>query len=375
MNTKRQADINGYDNRPGDTLIDHLRLIRSYRVGPSTYRKLLTEHGSARAALAALPEVARNAGVMRYTLCSVQAAEQEITAARNIGARALVLGSRDYPDWLSEAPDAPPILWAKGDLGLLTSPLVAMVGARNASSLGTRMARQMAGDLAGKGVTIVSGLARGVDTAAHLAALPRTIAVMAGGLDCVYPAENQSLAEQIARDGLMLSEQPPGLHPIARHFPARNRIIAGLSRAVIVVEGAMKSGSLITAANAADLGREVMAVPGHPLDPRASGANNLLRDGALLVRNADDVLAALPSEPPRDRGSLTKASQGSQPAATEHSATDTKILNCLGPSPVSEDCLIRDSGYAPAQISARLTNLELQGRIARLPGGMLALAG
>lgn len=363
------------DPQPIDTdiLVDHLRLIRSHRVGPATYRRLMGEHGSASAALQALPEVARAAGAKRYTMCSEEAALDEIKAAHKLGARALVLGQADYPHWLAQTSDAPPVMWALGDTGLLTSKMVGMVGARNASSLGTRMAGNLARDLAEAGVTTVSGLARGIDTAAHLAALPRTIAVMAGGLDCIYPTENAGLAQRIAQDGLLLSEQPPGQHPIARHFPARNRIIAGLSRAVIVVEAAAKSGSLITATNAAEAGREVMAVPGHPMDPRATGTNNLLRDGAILVRRARDVLDALGDDEP----AIGAAEPSPDPVETGDSSngTDAQILSCLGSSPVSEDWVIRDTGQPPARISARLTALELQGRVARLPGGMIALAG
>lgn len=358
---------------PVGDLIDHVRLIRSHRVGPTTYRRLLGEHGSARAALQALPDVARDAGVKQYTVCSEQAAANEINAAHRLGAQALVLGSAQYPDWLTQAPDAPPVLWALGNTKLLANRMVAMVGARNASSLGTRMARELAQDLTQAGVTVVSGLARGIDTAAHMAALPHTVAVMAGGLDCIYPAENAGLAGQIAKQGLLLSEQPPGLHPIARHFPARNRIIAGLARAVIVVEAAAKSGSLITANNAGELGRDVMAVPGHPMDPRASGTNNLLRDGAVLVRRADDVLETLEDDVPKTENSDVGSAR-SEPGDSPD-RTDADILSCLGASPVSEDCVIRDTGQPPARVSARLTALELQGRVARLPGGMLALAG
>ena len=272
-----------------------LRLLRSRRVGATTFHRLLAEHGSAQAALAVLPEVARAAGVEGYEICPEAVIHKELNAGRAAGARLMTCADRDYPDALRQIADAPPILWTRGRVELLHQPMISLGGARNASSLGTRMARAMARDLGQKGIVVVSGLARGVDTAAHLAALPSgTVAVFAAGVDVIYPAENTRLADDIARDGLTLSEQPPGLMPQARHFPARNRIISGLARAVIVVEAAAKSGSIITARNALDQGREVLAVPGHPFDARAAGCNMLLRDGATLVRSAEDVIEALP---------------------------------------------------------------------------------
>ncbi|MBD3679204.1 MAG: DNA-protecting protein DprA, partial [Rhodobacteraceae bacterium] len=273
---------------------DWLRLLRSRRVGPATFYRLMGEHGSAAAALEALPEVARAAGVKDYAPCSPDRAEAEIEAARLAGAKLLAWGAADYPASLTELSDAPPLLWAIGDTAILQRPMIALVGARNASSLGTRMARRLAAELSEAGYVVVSGLARGIDTAAHLAAIDGgTLAVMAGGVDVVYPLENAVLAQEIAEKGLRLSEQPMGLVPQARHFPRRNRIVSGLAQAVVVVEAAAKSGSLITALNALDQGREVLAVPGHPFDARASGCNALLRDGATLVRGTEDVLAAL----------------------------------------------------------------------------------
>src|SRR6056297_421955 len=259
-----------------------------------------------------------------------------------------------------------------------------MVGARNASSLGQRMAKSLAADLAAKGFTVVSGMARGVDTAAHAATLDTgTIAVLAGGVDVMYPAENTRLAEDITKTGLRLSEQPMGMHPQARHFPRRNRIISGLCRATIVVEAAAKSGSLITARTALDQGREVLAVPGHPFDARASGCNMLLRDGAHLVRNAEDVIEAIGPAQGKAQTSEKQAEmpldQAPQPAQPKRSLQDTaalhrQILDRLGPSPLAEDQLIRDLKAPAANISPVLTDLELDGRIRRHAGGLLSLA-
>jgi DNA processing protein len=294
--------------------------------------------------------------------------------------------------------DAPPLLWAVGNLSLLARPTVAMVGARNASSLGLRMARTLAEGLGKAGFLVASGLARGIDAAAHAAALPTgTVAVMAGGVDHIYPPENAQLAADIARQGLRLSEHPIGLEPLARHFPARNRIVAGLSLGVVVVEAAERSGSLITARTAADQGREVLAVPGHPLDPRAAGCNALLRDGATLIRRVEDLEEALaatlarwrdmashsaiptsgPSASDRSIASPgpSSASAAKRPAGIAASQDDLRdiILRSLGPSPLAEDQLIRDLGLSVATVVPALTDLELEGRILRQPGALLSL--
>jgi DNA processing protein len=274
--------------------------------------------------------------------------------------------------------DAPPILWAIGDLTLLSRPMVAMVGARNASSLGVRMARRLAAGLSEAGFTVASGLARGIDAAAHEAALDgpgRTLAVMAGGIDVIYPPENAALARAIADRGCRISEHPPGLEPQARHFPLRNRIVAGLARAVIVVEAAAKSGSLITAKAALDYGREVMAVPGHPFDARASGCNCLLRDGALMVRGTSDVLEALGSPAVAEaepRLPVLPGPEAPQRPLKDVAVLHSMILSRLGPSPLAEDQLLRDLKVTYAQLAPELLNLELEGRIARQPGGLLA---
>ena len=363
-----------------DDRVSWLRLLRSRRVGPATFFRLMKEHGTAQAALEALPEVARAAGVEDYQICPEAVVQAEIRAARAAGARLICAGEPDYPLDLLQISDAPPLIWAIGDTSILSRPMIALVGARNASSLGGRMARALAADLGARGYAVVSGLARGIDTASHLAALETgTVAVLGGGVDVMYPAENTRLAQDIARTGLRLSEQPMGLIPQARHFPRRNRIISGMSLATIVVEAAAKSGSLITARNALDQGREVLAVPGHPFDARAAGCNMLIRDGARLVRNADDVIEALPSATPlEEQAEIPLEIPGTSHA--EHRAPHTtadlhrQILDRLGPSPVAEDQLIRDLAASAHNVSPVLVDLELEGRIKRQAGGLLALA-
>jgi DNA processing protein len=349
-----------------------LRLLRSRKVGPATFRRLLREHGSAQNALAALPEMARAAGIEGYEICPPGVIEAELKAAKAANARLLCLGSADFPDALNDLSDAPPMLWAVGDVSLLHKPCIAMVGARNCSSLGARMARGLATDLGKRGYVVVSGLARGIDTSAHMAALDTgTIAVMAGGVDVIYPAENTELARDIAQSGLRVSEQPMGVTPQARHFPRRNRIISGLAQAVVVVEAAAKSGSLITARDALDQGREVLAVPGHPFDARAAGCNLLIRDGATLVRSAEDVIEALPQQQTKlFDAPLTEMPVESPPSGA---TLQSEILARLGPSPIAEDQLIRDIAATAGEIGPALVDLELDGRIQRQPGGLLSL--
>ncbi|WEF23713.1 DNA-processing protein DprA [Paracoccus sp. S3-43] len=364
--------------RPGtqDDDLTVLRLIRSRRVGPATYHRLIAEHGSARAALDALPAIAAAAGISDYESCPEGVAAAELAAGRKAGARLIRCDSPLYPAALREIDGAPPILWVRGDPAWLAKNPVAVIGARNASSLGLRMARGMAAGLGEAGHTVVAGLARGIDTAAHNAALPTgTVAVMAGGVDVIYPAENLVLAAQIAEKGVLVSEQPPGTEPQARHFPTRNRIVSGLSLAVVVIEAAHRSGTLITAKNALDQGREVMAVPGHPMDARAGGCNQLIRDGALLVRNSADVCAALGRE--AEAVAMTEAPVVSAPAPcrepVEPGELEARILSRLGPSPSDENDVIRDLGLPAAAANAAILSLELQGRLLRVPGGRLAL--
>jgi DNA processing protein len=285
----------------------------------------------------------------------------------------LCLGDDAYPRALTEVGQAPPVLWTYGDTSLLRKPIIAMVGTRNASSLGARMAAKLAKELGAAGYVVVSGLARGIDAIAHDASLATgTIAVQAGGLDVMYPAENTELAHRIGKQGLRLSEQPFGLDPQARHFPLRNRIVSGLARAVLVVEAAARSGSLITARSALDQGRDVLAVPGHPLDSRASGCNMLIRDGATLVRSAEDLLEALgpiASAEPEPELPLETTRRVAHTADLTHT-----ILGLLGPAPVPEDQVIRDCGATPEHVAAKLLELEFDGQIERRPGGMLARA-
>ena len=412
-------------------------------MGPATFHRLIAEHGSATAALQALPDIAAAAGIDSYAACPEGVAQAELAAGRRAGARLIRHDSPDYPALLREIPDAPPILWVRGNLGALRRPMIGVIGARNASSLGLRMARGLSQGLAAAGVTVAAGLARGVDTAAHEATCETgTVAVMAGGIDVIYPAENRALADRILASGCLVTEQPPGLEPVARHFPARNRIVSGLSLGVVVIEAAHRSGTLITARFAAEQGREVMAVPGHPIDARASGCNALIREGATLGRNAVVVLAAVglaegagegtggeaagreggaerttgphqtgeasdgyspsgraqprssaraalghpagsavsrPAASARSIGSAPPATSGpedeAQPGpATAGLALPERLLSLIGPSPTEEDSLIRDLGVSPAQLAPVILDLELAGRIQRLPGGRIALA-
>ncbi|MBV7410630.1 DNA-processing protein DprA [Maritimibacter sp. DP1N21-5] len=385
--------------------------MRSRRVGVSTFFRLMAEHGTAHAALDALPGIAADAGVRDYQICPAPVVEQELDWAGKCGATMLCYGAPDYPRQLLGLTDAPPILWAMGDLSLLSRSTVALVGARNASSLGIRMGRKLALDLGAAGHVIVSGLARGIDTAAHQATLDTgTIAVLAGGVDVVYPSENAVLGEEILRKGLRLSEAPMGLAPQARHFPPRNRIISGLSRAVAVVEAAAKSGSLITAEMALEQGREVFAVPGHPFDARATGGNRLIRDGATLLRSAQDMIVVLDeitareealrgattsqagtastsvagpdlrenAEPKPSKRRTTPAPVTIPPAPPERrslaetSALHRQILDRLSQAPLQEDMLLRDIHVDAQHVATELTVMELEGLIARGPGGTLS---
>jgi len=338
-----------------------------------TYHRLLAEHGSASEALRALPDVAKAAGVQDYAICPEGVVVAEMKAGNAAGAQLLSMGTHDYPNALCDVADAPPLLWALGQTTLLQRPMVALVGARNASSLGTRMAKRLAEDLTDAGFAVVSGLARGIDAAAHHGALRGgTIAVMAGGVDVIYPAENTQLAHDIAKNGLRLSEMPMGLQPQARHFPTRNRIISGLAQAVIVVEAAGKSGSLITARNALDQGRDVFAVPGHPFDARAWGCNMLIRDGAPLVRNAQDIVDAItPVTEPEVKPAAT-ARPAKSKGLRDVAALHTEILSRLGPAPIAEDQLLRDIKATATDVAPVLVDLELDGKITRQSGGLLA---
>ncbi|HEX2885529.1 DNA-processing protein DprA [Vineibacter terrae] len=377
------------------------RLARTPRIGPVTFHEMLGHYGTAAAALDALPSLARRAGFALAPVAPPPTAlhrEAEALAAR--GGRFIVHGDADYPTGLAQIADAPPLLSAIGDPGLLKRPLLAVVGARNASTNGRRVAATLAHDLGAGGFAIVSGLARGIDTAAHQASLGTgTIAVLAGGIDVIYPPENADLYRALAAQGLVLSEAPLGAVPQARHFPRRNRIVSGLALGVLVVEAALQSGSLITARQAADQGRDVFAVPGSPLDPRCRGSNQLLRDGAHLVETAADVRAHLRPEPTpaatapvaavsptvtksdraahrRDRtggGAATALDAAPQYIEKQGDFTPECLLACLGHSPTPVDEVIRECHVSPALVTAALLDLELSGRVERLQGNMVAL--
>ena len=351
-----------------------LRLIRTSSVGPVTYRHLLARFGTPQAALDAIPYLARRGGGRMPRVPSFADVEREVATVAALGGRHLLLGRAEYPALLGEAEDAPPALIAWGDPTLLARPTVAMVGARNASAAAVRFARQLGHDLAALGYVIVSGLARGIDTAAHQGALAGgTVGVVAGGIDIFYPPENELLQREMGQRGLVLSEQAPGTEPHARHFPSRNRIIAGLSQGTVVVEAAPKSGSLITARLAADYGREVMAVPGSPLDPRAQGCNQLIRDGATLIQSAADVVETLQ---PFGRGGVAASTSPYVPAAPASDVGERDrqaIVGLLSPSPVAVDELVRQSRLTPAIVHAILLELELAGRLIRHAGARVSL--
>ena len=355
-------------------LVDRLRLVRSPGIGPVTYRQLISRFGSASAALEAVPELAARGGGKAPRIVDRRDAEGEIARVEAFGGRYLVLGQGLYPRALAELDDAPPLLTVKGDLKLLDRPLVAIVGARNASAAACRFARQLAYDLGQEGAVVVSGLARGIDSAAHDGSLERgTIGVVAGGLDIFYPPENEARQEAMFERGLVVAEMPPGTEPRARHFPYRNRIIAGLSLGTVVVEAAPRSGSLITARLAAETGREVMAVPGSPLDPRAQGCNQLIRQGATLVQNAADVLEAVrPIQPTLASPRAPYEPQEPQWMDGDGGALGT-VEELLGPSPVPVDEIIRLSGAPSGAVQMALLELDLAGRLDRHAGGKVSL--
>jgi DNA processing protein len=357
-----------------DDVTARLRLIRTPSIGPVGYRQLLARFGSAAAALDALPDLARRGGGRVPAPPAIAAVERERRTVEKLGARLLFLGDADYPALLAEVDNAPAVLTVRGDLSLATRTPVALVGARNASAAACRFARMLAHDLAAEGASVISGLARGIDTAAHEGAGAATIAVIAGGIDVAYPPENAAVQERIAQEALLVAEMPPGTEPHARHFPHRNRIIAGLALGTLVVEAAPRSGSLITARLAGEQGREVMAVPGHPSDPRAQGCNTLIRDGATLVQTAADVLEQLR---PIDARAMMRApapAWGAPPPADASDAERRRIADLLGAVPVAIDELVRQSGCAPAVVQMVLLELELGARLERHAGGRVSLS-
>ena len=359
--------------------LDWLRLIRSQNVGPRTFRALINHFGGARAALDALPSLARRGGASATTQFFSQAdAEREFTAAAKLGAVFVALGEPDYPPRLQMIDDSPPLLAVRGARKALAMPMVAIVGSRNASGAGLKFTQRLARELGEAGFAVVSGLARGIDAAAHGASLATgTVAVLAGGHDRLYPPEHADLLNTILPAGAAVSEMPFGWEPRARDFPRRNRLISGLSLGVVVVEAAKRSGSLITARFAGEQGREVFAVPGSPLDPRAEGTNGLIKQGATPVTETADIISAL--RPIMDEKELPRreleAPLVSEPGSDVEPAADerARIVDLLGPAPVSIDDLVRLSKSSPAIVRMILLELEIAGRLERHGGGLVSL--
>ncbi len=357
-----------------DDLVARLRLIRSASIGPVTFRQLVARFGSAEVALAAIPDLAARGGGKAPAIAGEATVRAEIGKVEALGARYLALGQGLYPRLLAELSDAPPLLIVKGELGLLERQAVAIVGARNASAAACRFARGLAHDLGGEGLVVVSGLARGIDAAAHDGALESgTIGVVAGGIDVFYPPENEERQRAMFERGLVIAEMPPGTEPRARHFPYRNRIIAGLCAGTVVIEAAPKSGSLITARLAADAGREVMAVPGSPLDPRAQGCNLLIREGATLVQTAADVIETFRPLDSRVRSESAPFELSPVDASDPDEGARRSVEELLGPSPVPIDELVRLSGLPSGAVQLVLLELDLAGRLDRHAGGRVSL--
>lgn len=358
--------------------IHWLRLIRTSNVGPATFRDLINRFGSAEVALEMLPELMMSGGATRLPRIPTEAeVAAEIAAAEKMGARHVAIGEPDYPAMLRRMEQPPPIVAIKGEAKVFTLPPVAIVGARNASLAGIRFARSLATEIGREGHAIISGLARGIDTAAHQGGLSTgTVAVFAGGLDNPYPPENVELADEISRNGgAIISEMPFGWEPRAKDFPRRNRLIAGLALGLVVVEAAERSGSLISARLAGEMGRLVFAVPGSPLDPRAAGSNRLLKEGAILITEARDVtdhIRPLTGAPVAERPVFEEPPDF---AATPPPGEDdrAKVLEALGPTPVGIDEIIRHTGLHPAQVFMILLELDLAGRLERHAGGMVSL--
>ncbi|MEL6706714.1 MAG: DNA-processing protein DprA [Pseudomonadota bacterium] len=360
-----------------------IRLLRSPNIGPVSYRALLARFGTAEEAVEALPDLGSR-GKTPYRATPTDRIEREIEAVIAAGARYLFHDQPDYPALLGELESAPPILTCRGHLPLASEPCVAIVGARNASAASVKLARDWAAELSKAGFTVVSGLARGIDGASHEGAFPRTIGVIASGIDIAYPPQHSELQERIANEGLLIAEQPPGTEPRGRHFPSRNRIIAGLASGTLVVEAAPKSGTLITARLAGEAGREVMAIPGSPLDTRSLGCNQLIRDGAVLVQSVEDVIELLQgftgaprstfnvneTHAPFDYAQLREMQWGE--AKVDHS---DDLASLLTKAPIAVDELIRQTGAEPAALHMALLELELAGELERHEGGAVSRLG
>lgn len=354
---------------------DWLRLIRTENVGPRTFRALINQFGGASAALEALPSLARRGGrLLPPRIPTAAEAEAEMAALARMGARLVASGEADYPFALRQLDDAPPLLCVKGQGAVLRRPMVAIVGARNASAAGRSFAARLARDLAAAGWVVVSGLARGIDAAAHEAALEGgTVGVFAGGLAKPYPPENLGLIGKVAETGAVVSEMPVGWEPRARDFPRRNRLVSGMALGVVVVEAAERSGSLITARLAGEQGREVFAVPGSPLDPRAGGTNRLLKQGATLVTEAEDVICVLTPMAARTPRDAIEAEGPAMELAMPGDDARTRIIDLLGPAPALIDDIVRLSGCTAAEVQLVLLELDLAGRLDRPGTGRVAL--
>lgn len=354
---------------------DWLRLARSSRVGPVAFAELMRRYPTARAALDALPALAAKGGGRRAVqIADEGAVAREYDAAQAAGARMLALGGDAYPLNLARVEAPPPFLWCLGDAAVARPEAVAIVGARNASALGMRFTDTLARGLGAKGFAIVSGLARGIDATAHKAALETgTVAVLAGGVDSLWPPQNADLYDAIREKGAILSERPMGYQGRARDFPRRNRLVSGLARGIVVAEGAARSGSLITARFAGEQGRDVMAVPGSPLDPRAGGCNLLIREGATLVRHAEDVIEALAHIDAWVQREEPQDTAWDAPSEEDDARMRAVLLELLGPHPTPVDEIMRRSGASPGFVSLVLLELELAGRLHREPGGGVAL--
>ncbi|MFM6852779.1 MAG: DNA-processing protein DprA [Sphingopyxis sp.] len=403
--------MNAPPDRADALLFDCLQLARTRRIGPVTYRRLMARFPSPRAAMDALPDMVRAGGGRPFALAGAAAVEQEMARVLALGARYIFLGDAEYPALLAQLPNAPVVLMVQGDAALLARQSIAIVGARNASAAACRFARMMAGGLGEAGFCVTSGLARGIDTAAHLGAMPHaTIGVIASGLDVAFPPENRALQAQMGAQQALVTEYPPGTEPLARQFPHRNRIIAGATLGTVVIEAAPRSGSLLTARMAAEAGRDVMAVPGSPIDPRAQGCNGLIRDGATLVQTVDDVIEAVsrmdgrmvraPDVRPlfpstsadfggsdvdneHDRSLFDDLANANDAAAVDRAPADRApdlaerqhLAQLIGPTPVSVDEIVRQSGLNAATVQMALLDMELAGRIEHHAGGKVALTG
>ncbi len=353
-----------------------IRLLRSPNIGPVSYAQLLRRFGNAMAALEALPDLAAR-GTRTYRAAPVERIAAEVEGVRRAGARYLFHDMADYPPLLAQMENAPPILTVRGQAALAAAPCVALVGARNASAAAVKLARDFGGALAEVGFTVVSGLARGIDGAAHQGALGAgaggTVGVIASGIDIAYPPQHADLQEQVATEGLLVAEEPPGTEPRGQLFPKRNRIIAGLSLGTLVVEAAPQSGSLITARLAGEAGREVMAIPGSPLEPRSEGCNRLIREGAVLVHSPEDVVELLSGFDGTPRSTFRESGPGWQPVEDELADEPADVADLLTTAPVPVDELVRQSGASAGAVQLALLELELAGRLVRHAGGRVSL--